>query len=78
MILTNNIDERGTEQLVALKKVLTDCEKEGFPITALREINLLKQLKNENVKKRTSSILLFLQASIIKRITRLYRNLFLF
>jgi len=34
---------------VALKKVLMDNEKEGFPITALREIKILQLLKNENV-----------------------------
>ena len=26
-----------------------DNEKEGFPITALREIKLLKQLRHENI-----------------------------
>ncbi|KAK9829831.1 hypothetical protein WJX72_008122 [[Myrmecia] bisecta] len=35
--------------LVALKKIRMDNEKEGFPITAIREIKLLKRLKNENV-----------------------------
>jgi len=35
--------------LVALKKVLMENEKEGFPITALREIRILQLLKNENV-----------------------------
>ena len=29
--------------------MLTDKEKEGFPITALRKKTLLQQLKNENV-----------------------------
>jgi serine/threonine protein kinase len=39
-----------TNKLVALKKLLTDNEKEGFPITALREINILKALKkHENI-----------------------------
>ncbi|XP_022644734.1 cyclin-dependent kinase 9-like [Varroa jacobsoni] len=40
---------RQTKKLVALKKVLMDNEKEGFPITALREIRILQLLKNENV-----------------------------
>jgi len=40
---------RQTNKLVALKKVLMDNEKEGFPITALREIRILQLLKNENV-----------------------------
>ena len=32
-------DKRNKSKLVALKKVLMDNEKEGFPITALRETN---------------------------------------
>lgn len=35
--------------LVALKKVLMDNEKEGFPITALREIKILQLLRHENI-----------------------------
>ncbi|KAL8589644.1 P-TEFb-associated cyclin-dependent protein kinase Cdk9 [Nucella lapillus] len=38
-----------TKQIVALKKVLMDNEKEGFPITALREIKILQLLNHENV-----------------------------
>ena len=38
-----------TGRLVALKKVLMENEREGFPITALREIRILQLLKNENV-----------------------------
>ena len=34
---------------VALKKVRTDNEKEGFPITAVREIKILNLLRHENV-----------------------------
>lgn len=34
---------------VALKKIRMDNEKEGFPITAIREIKLLKALNHENV-----------------------------
>ncbi|XP_076455100.1 cyclin-dependent kinase 9-like isoform X2 [Babylonia areolata] len=32
-----------------MKKVLMDNEKEGFPITALREIKILQQLEHKNV-----------------------------
>ncbi|RMZ73154.1 serine threonine- kinase bur1 [Pyrenophora seminiperda CCB06] len=35
----------------ALKKILMHNEKDGFPITALREIKLLKMLSHENVLK---------------------------
>ncbi|XP_019619250.1 PREDICTED: cyclin-dependent kinase 9-like isoform X1 [Branchiostoma belcheri] len=40
---------RKTKQFVALKKVLMENEKEGFPITALREIKILQMVKHENV-----------------------------
>ncbi|KAK5442597.1 serine/threonine protein kinase, CMGC, CDC2/CDK subfamily [Exophiala xenobiotica] len=40
-----------TGQLVALKKILMHNEKDGFPITALREIKLLKQLDHVNILK---------------------------
>ncbi|XP_033121962.1 cyclin-dependent kinase 9-like [Anneissia japonica] len=36
-------------RVVALKKVLMENEKEGFPITALREIKILQLLRHENV-----------------------------
>ncbi|KAI0012796.1 Pkinase-domain-containing protein [Xylariaceae sp. FL0662B] len=35
--------------LVALKKIIMHNEKDGFPITALREIKLLKSLSHRNV-----------------------------
>ena len=38
-----------TGQIVALKKILMHNEKDGFPITALREIKLLKQLDHPNI-----------------------------
>jgi len=42
-----------TGRLVALKNILMDNhnEREGFPITALREISILQLLKDENVVK---------------------------
>jgi cyclin-dependent kinase 12/13 len=38
-------------RLVALKKVRLENEKEGFPITAIREIRILRQLHHVNVVK---------------------------
>ena len=32
-----------------MKKVRTDNEKEGFPITAVREIKILRQLNHPNI-----------------------------
>lgn len=40
-----------TGRIVALKKILMHNEKDGFPITALREIKLLKMLFHPNVLK---------------------------
>ena len=36
-------------EVVALKMVRTDSDREGFPITAVREIKILKQLCHENI-----------------------------
>jgi cyclin-dependent kinase len=36
-------------QVVALKKIRLEAEDEGVPSTAIREISLLKELKNDNV-----------------------------
>ena len=38
-----------TQDIVALKKIRMDNEKEGFPITAIREIKILKKLRHKNV-----------------------------
>lgn len=35
--------------MVALKKVRLENEKEGFPITAVREIKILRQLNHRNI-----------------------------
>ncbi|KAI5669878.1 hypothetical protein M9H77_19731 [Catharanthus roseus] len=43
--------EKRTGEVVALKKIRMDNEKEGFPITAIREIKILKKLQHENVIK---------------------------
>ena len=40
---------KASNELFALKKILMDNEKEGFPITALREIMILKQLEHQNI-----------------------------
>lgn len=38
-----------TNDLVALKKLRLEGEREGFPITAMREIQLLQSLNHENI-----------------------------
>ena len=44
-------EARASGQIVAMKKILMHNEKDGFPITALREIKLLKMLSHPNVLK---------------------------
>ena len=43
--------EKKTGQIVALKKIKMANEEDGFPVTAIREIKLLQQLKCENIVK---------------------------
>lgn len=38
-----------TNLLVALKRIRMETEKDGFPVTAMREIKLLQSLRHENV-----------------------------
>ncbi len=41
-----------TGEYVAIKKVKMDQEKDGFPITSIREVSILtslRQLQNENI-----------------------------
>ena len=40
---------RSAGQMVALKRVRMDTEHEGFPLTAIREIKILKQLNHKNI-----------------------------
>jgi len=42
-------DKHEKTKIVALKKVLMENEKEGFPITALREIRILQLLNHTNI-----------------------------
>ncbi|GMR42520.1 hypothetical protein PMAYCL1PPCAC_12715 [Pristionchus mayeri] len=43
--------DQATGVLVALKKVRLEHEREGFPITAVREIKILRELNHKNVVK---------------------------
>ncbi|KAF9380923.1 cyclin-dependent serine/threonine protein kinase, partial [Podila verticillata] len=42
---------RETNDVVALKRIRLDNEEEGVPCTAIREISLLKELKQSNIVK---------------------------
>ena len=44
-------ESRETGEIVAMKKIIMQYEKDGFPVTALREIKLLKMLSHPNILK---------------------------
>lgn len=41
--------DRSSHEEVALKKIRMDNEKDGFPITAIREIKILRTANDDNV-----------------------------
>ncbi|TFK24462.1 Pkinase-domain-containing protein [Coprinopsis marcescibilis] len=43
--------DNNTNTIVALKKIRLEAEDEGVPSTAIREISLLKELKDDNIVK---------------------------
>lgn len=43
------LDLRHAQRIVALKKIRLESEDEGVPSTAIREISLLKELKDDNI-----------------------------
>jgi cyclin-dependent kinase 9 len=43
--------DRRTRRIVALKRIVLENQTEGFPITALREIKILKWIDHENIVK---------------------------
>jgi cell division cycle 2-like protein len=50
--------EAQTDEIVALKRLKMEKEHEGFPITSLREINMLMKCKNHpNVAKLRVSLI---------------------
>lgn len=47
--------EVATGKIVALKKIRLEAEDEGVPSTAIREISLLKELKDDNIVRQVAS-----------------------
>ena len=41
--------DKETGEMAALKKIKMEKEKHGFPITAIREIKILKALSHKNI-----------------------------
>jgi len=38
-----------TGEVVALKRINTEAEENGFPITAIREVKILKGMNHDNI-----------------------------
>jgi cyclin-dependent kinase 12/13 len=47
----HTVNSQDDQEIYALKKLNMAKEEEGFPITALREIQILRKLNHENVVK---------------------------
>lgn len=41
--------DKVTGEVVALKRINTEEEENGFPITAIREVKILKALNHDNI-----------------------------
>jgi cyclin-dependent kinase 12/13 len=41
--------DKESKEIVALKRINTEQEENGFPITAIREVKILKALRHENI-----------------------------
>ena len=41
--------DKSTREIVALKRINTEQEENGFPITAIREVKILKALRHVNI-----------------------------
>jgi len=64
--------EKDTGDLCALKKVRLENEREGFPITAIREIQILRQLKHLNIVNLKEIIMDAREINEIKNDTAFY------
>lgn len=49
-----------TGEIVALKKIRLEAEDEGVPSTAIREISLLREMKDDNVVKCVDHFLAYM------------------
>ena len=47
-VVVKGVDKE-TGEMAALKKIKMEKEKHGFPITAIREIKILKALSHKNI-----------------------------
>ena len=70
-----------TNEIVALKKIRMEKEKDGLPISSLREIALLKSLRHENIINVKDVVVggaglhnIFIVMEYCKQVSRTYIN----
>lgn len=49
MVIWRRAREKNTGRICALKKVRMEKEKDGFPLTSIREINILLSFHHPNI-----------------------------
>ena len=54
--LSDRARDTRTDEIVALKKMRMENEKNGVPISGLREINILLNLRHENIVELTEIV----------------------
>ena len=57
------------DQIVALKKVRMEKERDGMPISSIREISILFDLKHENIVELKVQISNIFQTVLFNRVT---------
>ena len=64
-----------TGEIVALKRINTEQEANGFPITAIREVKILKALNHENIVELKDIVTLKEQNEIPKNVFLVFEYL---
>ncbi|KAJ8084188.1 hypothetical protein PM082_002955 [Marasmius tenuissimus] len=67
--------DKQTGDIVALKKFKLDEEKNGFPITALREINALISCRHENVVRVREVVVGDTLTQYVAKLTQFLKNI---
>ena len=63
-----------SDEIVALKKLKMEKEKEGFPITSLREINTLLKAQHVNIVTVRVSMIKLLNNFLYYTVTSVFRG----
>lgn len=67
--------DKETGEIVALKRINTEQEENGFPITAIREVKILKALKHPNIVKLREIVTSKEQGEIPKNVFMVFEYL---